>query len=375
MGNKPTPAYPELLDSQDWRLIRGVQPWTSKRDATMCLPEEKDDCDNCGQSHGQHAALHEMLHEQISPIETNVISPNTNAVKAAEEIRIYERMSRLGMHDMDMTIARCEMDGIPHHDPVVQLLYYNTGPLIEYKDELLRLASGGMDGLIRMVRKIEHLYPEGWSYDHQHHHTLPKRSESNDALWGRMTIDRPPLTLRVGEGRNSKMSLDSGVVPRNWHRALTDQRVFVRRAHRVRSTLGSLLIDASGSMHWNEYYLASILERVPHATIATYRGVLQQGILRIIAMNGMRISRKLPIFPNIRAGNEIDGPALDWLGRQQPGRVWLSDGAVCAYDPTVNGETFSLNLQRDARKKMARYRIRRVEDAEMLLHLIKEGVL
>ena len=55
-------------------------------------------------------------------------------------------------------------------------------------------------------------------------------------------------------------------------------------------------------------------------------------------------------------GNIVDGPALDWLGKQPGPRVWVSDGFV-----TGVNDTTSVDLGAAAQVTCNRGSIRRVE--------------
>jgi len=145
--------------------------------------------------------------------------------------------------------------------------------------------------------------------------------------WGTMEIETPPLTVRhrVAGGRRFTPSA-TGVAPRNWGRLVTGQ-VFSRPA-KSRTTPDAVLIDQSGSMHWDSAKLHELVGRMPVGVIAGYCGDGGRGVLKILARDG-RMVEESEVEP-YTAGNEIDGPALRWLAKQKGRKVWVSDQAVCS---------------------------------------------
>lgn len=183
-----------------------------------------------------------------------------------------------------------------------------------------------------------------------------------DAQWGKLTVERPPLTQRMPTGMKAKKrrATDQGSVPRNWHRMQTDQKVFSMRKLR-RNDCGTILIDQSGSMSLSLDEMREIIARWPGVIIAGYSGARpNRGYLRILAQNGRMVAdRELPAKHQL---NIVDGPALDWLGKQKGPRVWISDGIVTG----VNEERNEW-LLRDAARKVNKYRITRVENVREIL--------
>lgn len=184
----------------------------------------------------------------------------------------------------------------------------------------------------------------------------------SDSDWGTLSIERPPLRVRLRRlGGRRPRGIENGVVPRFLHRTVIDQRVFARR-RKSRTLEGTLLIDHSGSMSLRSEQVLEIVERWPSVTIATYSGYGTRGVLRIIAHKG-RLASEEYLEPPGGPGNVVDGPALDWLARQKPPRVWISDGLVSgAY------EDFSVKFSLDAANKVKRGRITRIENVHDLLN-------
>jgi hypothetical protein len=148
---------------------------------------------------------------------------------------------------------------------------------------------------------------------------------------------------------------DEGSILRGPHRLLIDGRVF---AHRRRRHGGSVLIDASSSMRWTVRKVEALLEAAPAAVVACYEGAAEGwGVLRILARSGSRVAEQAMRPPLGKGGNVIDGPALRWLARQPPPRLWVSDGHV-----TGIGDHFAPRLLRDVDQICTRADITRVPD-------------
>ena len=146
---------------------------------------------------------------------------------------------------------------------------------------------------------------------------------------GEMTITRLPCTvatdaLKLGRTRRA---CDVGSVPRNLHRLMTDGRVFdIKR----RAAGGTVLIDASGSMHIDTQQITEMLETAPAAVVAMYSGHGDKGTLTIIAERSKIATPEAIERQRVTAGagNIIDEPALAWLAKQAEPRLWVCDGIV-----------------------------------------------
>ncbi len=170
--------------------------------------------------------------------------------------------------------------------------------------------------------------------------------------WGVMSIDEPDRPLPACPRKAGFRAEDSGTFLRGPHRLLTDARVFaIKRKHKG----ASLLVDYSGSMNLKETEVERILANAPASVIAVYSADRDKGILRILAKDGKRVTGDWVKRP---AGscNVIDGPALDWLSRQDEPRFWMSDGLVTGVgDATGTGNTqYAAKICQEAR--IARYR-------------------
>jgi hypothetical protein len=175
---------------------------------------------------------------------------------------------------------------------------------------------------------------------------------------GLMQIDKPALSVPVRPDRHArgKRSAEEGDVLRDATRLLTDGRIFAGRRRKVG---GSVLVDASGSMHWDTEALIEVVSSAPAATVGVYSGQGGRGMLRVVAKRGRRVPDELVRTP--MRGNEVDIPALEWLGKQPGPRVWLSDGQVCGSGMDTS---FLLGM---ALKLCRMHDIRRVNDASQIV--------
>jgi len=157
--------------------------------------------------------------------------------------------------------------------------------------------------------------------------------------WGTLAeVRRPALTRTVKPRRPlGRRFSDVGVIPTAVHRLTTDGAVFgVKR--RVKG--GTVLCDASGSMHYSNDDIERLLLEAPGSTIAFYAGRASWdpiGRIVIGAQSGKactvaEVKRNLPGEENL-----IDGPALRWLARQPGPRFWITDGGVGGMDDFGRG--------------------------------------
>jgi hypothetical protein len=170
--------------------------------------------------------------------------------------------------------------------------------------------------------------------------------------WGTMTIDEPDRPLPACPRKAGYRAEDSGTFLRGPHRLLTDARVFaIKRRHKG----ASLLVDYSGSMNLKESEVERILANAPATVIAVYSADRDKGILRVLARDGKRVTGDWVKRPS-GSCNVIDGPALDWLARQDEPRFWLSDGLVTGVgDASGTGNTeYATKLCLEA--KITRYK-------------------
>jgi hypothetical protein len=118
--------------------------------------------------------------------------------------------------------------------------------------------------------------------------------------------------------------MDYGYNPKYINRFCIDRKIF-KQKQRVKG--GTILIDASGSMQFNGQDILDIMMMLPAVNIAMYNGHYQDGDLRIIAKNGMRVNDTY-LDEHSGGGNVVDGPALRWLSTMPERRIWVSDMKV-----------------------------------------------
>ena len=100
---------------------------------------------------------------------------------------------------------------------------------------------------------------------------------------------------------------------------------------------------------------------LPAVTIAMYndRGEgYETGALRIIGQNGKRVDQEY-LNRWTGGGNLVDGPALRWLSKQAPSRIWVSDMYVFGLD---NSST--ANLLKECNQIMKQSGITRLKDID-----------
>ena len=195
------------------------------------------------------------------------------------------------------------------------------------------------------------------------------QSSGEEAKWGVMHIDTPELTqkLPVKVQAVAKKKSDTGVNPRAMHRFTTDKKIFTNKTKR---NGGTVLIDGSGSMEFNADDIEQLVHILPASTCAMYQGHRDEdltdmdwsdtdkkptGTLGIIASKGKWVEE----IPYYGYNNIIDGPALDWLGKQQEPRIIVTDmqvSGIAKYDNNVLAD-FNAELTVDALKKVKDYNI------------------
>jgi hypothetical protein len=171
--------------------------------------------------------------------------------------------------------------------------------------------------------------------------------------WGRMRIESPPRQFprKATYMARRWLSTDRGTRLRRIHRICTDRKVF---GYKKPEYGGTILIDCSGSTSLSPEMIHALVHALPDAQIALYSGARTTGILRIVADRGRITDDRLLDRPSA-PGNIIDGPALEWLGRQRGPRIWISDGGV-----TGKFDGPAAELTRQARDLVRWGRIHRV---------------
>jgi hypothetical protein len=113
---------------------------------------------------------------------------------------------------------------------------------------------------------------------------------------------------------------------------LTDGLAF--RDYR-RKVKGSVLIDCSGSMNPDPALIEEIVARSSAAVVALYAGSYRDnnktGVTMVVGRDGKvveSVPRAMEEVAQFNHNNLVDGPALQWLARQEAPRIWVSDGEV-----------------------------------------------
>ncbi len=161
--------------------------------------------------------------------------------------------------------------------------------------------------------------------------------DDSRASWYDYDIHKPALTINMNNKIRTgytNVAKDKGVAPRNIHRYTVDKKIFARKQNIYG---GTILIDASGSMNFDGQDILDVMNEVPAVTIAMYNMTRwtgsNRGDIRIIARNGRRVNDEYLDY-HCGGGNYIDLPALQWLGRQAPRRLWVSDMKVVGSNGT-----------------------------------------
>jgi uncharacterized protein YlzI (FlbEa/FlbD family) len=186
-----------------------------------------------------------------------------------------------------------------------------------------------------------------------------------------MFTHQPPLSVnlqsRLKNGRSYRPA-DFGYNPKYINRYCIDKKIFKQK---VTALGGTILIDASGSMSFDGQDILEVMQQLPAVTIAMYNGKSNTGDLRIIAKNGKRVTEKY-LDEHSGYGNVVDGPALEWLGKQPPRRIWVSDMAVFG----AHGDTNGFNLMADVNKLVRKYNIINLKNIEEVKeHALKLNVV
>jgi len=149
----------------------------------------------------------------------------------------------------------------------------------------------------------------------------PSRS-ATDCRWTEPKIETAPLSVcrRVVPAPAPRPS-DCGTVPRYLHRYCDGSgTIWARRA---KLPGGTVLIDGSGSMCWDDESLERVIRRAPGCRIAVY----SDDRLLIVGEGG-RLADADWVIGRLPGGNGSDGRALDWLLSQEAPRTWVTDYGV-----------------------------------------------
>ena len=180
-----------------------------------------------------------------------------------------------------------------------------------------------------------------------------------------MEIHTPSCTINLSNKLRqgyTNVPKNYGQTPNNLQRYCVDKKVFSRKQ---KIYGGTVLIDASGSMNFDGQDILDVMSEVPAVTIAMYNGHGSGGVLRIIARNGRRVSDDY-LYKHSGFGNVVDLPALEWLGKQEPKRIWVSDMQVVAANGT------SKEALRQCIDVVKKYNIMRLADIKEVKQFAKQ---
>jgi hypothetical protein len=188
---------------------------------------------------------------------------------------------------------------------------------------------------VPLARAFDFEFPEGGEggdrHDRGEDRATAQRLKTVKATgsWAPVTdVFRPRLDRAVKPRRApARRFSDCGVIPSAVHRLPVDGAVFGAK-RRVKG--GTVLCDASGSMHYDDSDIERLILEAPGATVAFYSGSRGRRSGRIVigaergrAATVEAVRRALPGQDNL-----VDGPALRWLARQPAPRFWVSDEGV-----------------------------------------------
>lgn len=149
------------------------------------------------------------------------------------------------------------------------------------------------------------------------------------------TANRRPTRIRTNVGmRINAKRLASAFISKS------TSRLFLRKHH---DAGGTVLVDASGSMHMDEDTLSSVVRNAPAAKVAYYYGhgdgPSSNGLLFVYAQGGKRFAGTPP---RSGGGNSVDYWAVKWLLAQPGPRVIVTDGGFCGGPDAQAGEAMTL---------------------------------
>jgi hypothetical protein len=156
--------------------------------------------------------------------------------------------------------------------------------------------------------------------------------------WGNYIVLKPPLTRKQPSAIakiSKKRATDEGSIFRYPHRYIADKCVFSEKARRKGK--GTILLDMSGSMCWNQERLLKILDAMPNATVIGYGSRNKnEGTIVLLAKHGRTVAG----IPYVGSSNGIDGRALEYMitNHRSP-YYFVTDKLYTAYEPGYIDET------------------------------------
>jgi hypothetical protein len=383
MARKPT-AYPELLKPgewtvEEWKPESGTPPCASSGAKVMIVPAGNS-------KFARDIRFHELMHVAKSPPEVPTIDGVTHeSILAAEDCRVNMLGSLIRPHDAlgasplpecftfltgktELGMARLATACVGYASSAAwfehvrsKLIELQRSPLIPphlrehaktlrqaltlvrdtapefFSDDGCTMPDVDFDAAVNLARWLDSNFSDGQPTAGKPN-GQPGEGDYSDASdgdgdalagkeqWGTMKIDRPPLSVATVKATSTKTTPSlSGSKVQNYNRLATGE-IFGRR--RKGTTPDAVLIDQSGSMHWDAGKLAELVKAMPVGIVAGYAGEDGKGVLRILAKDGRMVAPSN--VAHEYGGNEVDGPALRWLARQPGRKVWVSDEGVCS---------------------------------------------
>ena len=366
---------PEAIDGQRWQIQQsptlrtaGINP-----SGQMLVPLDPGERERM-------VRMHEMTHVKITPgdeMDRACAELDDGIVNLCEDARVHGQMQRLRfpVEHLRHVIPDHEMKHAgekAHYAELAGLAaaMYGTGELNRLLEAIppgdierrkvfhfgMELAERrmspyfspelpGFDVTRKMAEDILALFgrpdeqkdDEDIPWEHLDNFAPPAPLEYEEDCWGEMSIEEPPLPIvlpgKLRKGRRKKVADLRGRRLHRVGRLCSDGRVFAHRPPLKGG--GAVVIDTSGSMSLEPEEVLALCIHYPAGVIAAYSGWddadgNSKGVLRVIARNGRRV-RDDQIDPP-GGGNEVDGPALDWLAKQPGPRYWISDAHVTGGD-------------------------------------------
>lgn len=408
---------PEAITGEKWRVLEGP-PAVDLDSRTMLVPTSSSDRDFS-------ARAHEMVHVRITPPKSlrdlaREAQATLEAVNVVEDMRVHTFMLERSVPRSPITTEEQKIQWIidnkdnPRAVAAMLLAADNTPDYRGFSKLVTDLLPNAYE-ILTCVAKIRRFgqkirqemtecekfdpmfVPDGfyrWTapvaqlFDHIFSDSNGQIAEKEHAIdpvhysahtfsdhkntWGELEPIRSAKMLlrRKQRPRNGQIWSDEGVVPGAVHRLTIDSRIFLRK-RKIKG--GTVLVDASGSMNLSPEDLSAVVEAAPGAIVAAYAGSSYSGRLVIVAKNG-RMASAAEIdsmfvtdeCPDGMGGNVVDGPALEWLAKQQEPRIWVSDGIVTGID-----DGCAMNLVIEANRICAAADIERIEDWTEVVDALK----
>jgi hypothetical protein len=388
---------PEALDGHRWTVEEGCGSCnTVTRSLLVPMGENSSD---------RFIRNHEMAHAKITPrhsasklVEKYGLS--MDAMQVCEDLRVHRFLSTRGIDcsgallepEIELCIDRSKTSVRKLALLLVASLYTDDYPraiaalrtrinehALNTILEKIRLVDGRMNTARNLFRPIgfrnatvpaaklfDALFPTGETINERPRDALDavphealltcerKVSPTRAVTWGKLTIANLPSAFlrRLPRVTTHKNYRDEGAALAAPWRLPVDGRIFCRRKPRPG---GTVLIDQSGSMNLSQKRLAHIVTIAPMSTVAIYCGRSTTGTLTIIGKKGRFANPDGIAQARVGPGNIVDGPALEWLGKQAEPRIWVSDGFV-----TGKHDCSSVDLAAEALALCHKYRIRRI---------------